>query len=102
MGKRERFWTIEDNSQENGEQNRATPIHLVLPALASFKEIVRSPKFGGKYGSKLFPLDLLSGFWYCLMTEEGKITTFMQGNTGQLTHAKCCSLDGSPHTLEIS
>lgn len=74
----------------------------ILSMLASYKEIVRSPKSGGKHGSKLFLPDLLSGFWYCLMTTEGQITTFRQGNKGQLTHAKCCSLDGSPHTSEIS
>lgn len=60
-----------------GQQPRKwEPKHgYILSVLASYKEIVRSPKSGGKHGSKLFPPDPLSGFWCCLMTKEGQITT---------------------------
>lgn len=46
----------------------------------------------------------LPPFWVLVLLDDKRRANhhIRQGNKGQLIHAKCCSLDGSPHTLEIS
>lgn len=89
--KQQRKW-----GQKQGHAHTPGPANVgVLPRSSQDPPIWRQAQF------KTIPSWPPPGFWCCLMTKEGRITAFGQGDAGQLTHAKRCILDGSPRTSEI-